>query len=79
MSPEDLERAINFLVEHVADLDSRVAALQAEVTEIKITGVTKKEFLELRQAMLTYGSHAENLMSMLTRGQLANEDRFRHA
>lgn len=80
MSPEELERAINFLVEHQAVLDSQSAELKAELkaelADIRATMVTKRDFLELKQAMLSYGSHAENLMSMLTRSQLANEDKF---
>ena len=73
MSPEDLERAINFLVEHVVAMESTIAQIRTELrrmrTDLEGGMVTKQEVAELRQAVLNYDAHVENLISMITRGR----------
>ena len=71
----NIEEAVNFLVEHAAQVDAKLGAMSSEMA-------TKNELRELREelrngtrAMRHYVKYVEGLLDRVTKGQLSLEER----
>jgi hypothetical protein len=58
-----LQDALDELLRLYARIDTRLAALEANVAEIKGTMVTKKNLAEVTQAITRYGKQVEGMLN----------------
>jgi hypothetical protein len=63
MDDTRLQDALDELLRLYARIDTRLAALQANVAEIEGTMVTKKNLAEVTQAITHYGKQVEGMLN----------------
>ena len=63
MDETRLQNALDELLRLYARTDTRLAALEANVAEMKGTMVTKRDLAEVTQAITHYGKHVEGMLN----------------
>ena len=57
------ERRFDFLSEHAAAVDGRLASLEGRLAGVEANMATKKDLAELRQAVHHYSKYVEGMLS----------------
>ena len=63
MDETRLQNALDELLRLYPRIDTRLAALEANVAEMKGTMVTKRDLAEVTQAITHYGKHVEGMLN----------------
>jgi hypothetical protein len=76
MDETRLQNALDELLRLAARSDARQTALEADVAEMKVTMVTKKELAEITHAVTHYGKYVEGMLNAFAKTSLSHEDQL---
>ena len=76
MDETRLQNALDELLRLAARSDARQTALEADVAEMKVTMVTKKELAEITHAVTHYGKYVEGMLNGFAKTSLSHEDQL---
>jgi hypothetical protein len=76
MDETRLQNALDELLRLAARSDARQTALEADIAEMKVTMVTKKELAEITHAVTHYGKYVEGMLNAFAKTSLSHEDQL---
>ena len=76
MDETRLQNTLDELLRLAARSDARQTALEADVAEMKVTMVTKKELAEITHAVTHYGKYVEGMLNAFAKTSLSHEDQL---